>query len=85
MNFIIVSLQKPLSALNNPTFLFLSMANVSSKKLIQLLLLAVFPLDYSNWQLSLYRLQKQTGNDGYYAPRLVELYPLLQLPVPHNG
>jgi hypothetical protein len=44
MNFNIDSLQKPLTALNNPILLFFKIANVSSKKWIQLLLLLVLPL-----------------------------------------
>jgi hypothetical protein len=57
-----VLVQNPLSDLNNPTVLFLRMANVSSKKWMQLLLHPELPLRFQ--QLATMRMSLTKANKG---------------------
>ncbi|MFT4019713.1 MAG: hypothetical protein QM668_22305 [Agriterribacter sp.] len=54
--------QKPLSALNKPMVLFLSIAKGSSKKWMTLLLLPVLPLRFQ--QLTTMRISVTKANNG---------------------
>jgi hypothetical protein len=67
INFNICSLQKPLSALNSPTVLFLSIAKASSKKNIQLLLL-LLPLLFQQLATIRVSFTKQIMDDGCLYP-----------------